>query len=262
MTQLKYAISSNFINDKEIVDNFLAWYEMASRKQKRIFCYLQQFSRYHNCVFPGQDRIAEKAGCGREWVNRTLKRLEGWGFLYKKRRPYRSSQYYLHESLLRLDLNNIEIFRKMSIGYQQCEPLSTQNCLGKSHNSGHQTGHHSSSYNPLKKTTRTENVGVRFSSSLDGKGGIFGTEQEKTLILKDYLRQKSDIKKLCMFSLTAIKRSLKDYADYSQVCTVDNLSAFLTAHCKIYRECENTGITPQRAWEMHHAEKKQQGKRL
>lgn len=262
MTQLNYAISINFGNDKELVDNFLAWYEMASRKQKRIFIYLHAFCRHHNCVFPGQERIAEKAGCGREWVNRTLKRLEEWGFLYKKRRPYRSSQYFLVDALLKLDLNNIEIFRKTPIGYEQCEHLSTQNCLGKSHNRGHQTGHHNRTYSEdCKSASLEQNVGVRREQFDHKRGFVFGTDAEKSRLLGQYLRKEKDIEYFMRFGKTSIELAIRDYKSISRIQSIGNVPAFLTTYCKIYDDSFRLNITYKEAWEMHHQQKKQKGKR-
>lgn len=262
IAQLKYAISLNFNNDKELVDNFLAWYEMASRKQKRIFIYLHTFCRKHNLVFPSQDRIAEKAGCGREWVNRTLKKLEELGFLIKKRRPYRSCLYLIADVLLRLDLNNIEIFRKTPIGYEQCEHLSTQNCLGKSHNRDHKTDHHNRTYfQDSRSASLEQNVGVRREQFDQKRGFVFGTDAEKVRLLGQYLKKEKDIKYFLRFGLTSIELAIRDYKSAGMIQYIGNVPAFLTTHCKVYDDSFRLNITYKEAWEMHHAAKKQKGKR-
>jgi len=103
-SEIKLAIHSIFVND------FLNTYQTLSKFQKKVFAYLQWFSKKFKCVFPCLFKIANAVGCSIATVKRATAIFQDLGWIYKKKRGYQSNLYFLNDELIYLNLNDVSIF--------------------------------------------------------------------------------------------------------------------------------------------------------
>lgn len=101
---MKKISPSTFVND------FLNTFQALSKFQQKCFKYLQWFAKKFRCVFPCIQKIANAIGCSIATIKRATAYFQNIGWLYKRKRGYQSSLYYLHQELIDLDLNDQSLF--------------------------------------------------------------------------------------------------------------------------------------------------------
>lgn len=256
MTHPQYTASANFGKDKEIVNSFIFWYEGATRKQRSIFKVIWGFARACNYVYPSQKKhIAEKTLCSREYINRMINKMIGWGFLASKRRAYHSNLYFVHEALIKLDINHPKLFSKNHVEFVNiCEPCKQPNPQGKGHTMDHKRDHHYFTEELRSNLgNKTENVGVR--SSLFVHNSEEELRKRKDAISACYSFAPGDRKSFMRFSSAVLERSATALHDYSRICLVHNWAAAYETQCQVYQLCEQMGIEPKHAWEIYKQRK-------
>lgn len=107
----------------EITESFLfefyKHYDKLGTKQKKIFQFVQWYCRRFPAAFPRQETIAERVGCTRKHVNRTLQVFQNLGWLYLCSRGCKRSKILcLVDSLVVLQISKRQYFRKTEVTTQ------------------------------------------------------------------------------------------------------------------------------------------------
>lgn len=258
MTQLNYTASLHFGNEKEFVDSFILYYERCSRGQKRLIRYLWHMGRSFVHVFSSQKHMSEEVGFCRTHINRLLKKFKDLGFIGMKRNAYRSSNYFVHDALLKIPLNDPALFTKIRPEVMNIhEPHKQSFPQGKSHNTSHNTSHHSKSTESWGKIRKKDNVGVIFSS--DVHRNFVEDEERKFKILEGVPISRSEKQSLMKYSAKAIQRSLDDLLQYSKISSINSWIRRLDSSCQVYTICEQMGIGPNEAWSIYKQGKSKHG---
>lgn len=248
MTQPIYTISTHFRNEQKSVDRFLAWYEHASYRAKRVLQYLKGFA-HHGRIFPAYDTIAKHAGFSERHTKRIVGQLLKIGVIGWKRRPYHSNEYYVADFLLKINLKDQAIFRKIPQKVVNIDRSDHSFSLGKCHYTCHPN---SISNSPT--SLRKENVDVRLFSV--EKGGSLDRKRE---VLARYYIPEKDQRSFLGFSERSIARGMQDTAHRSAIGLPRNWVGYAYASCEVYEICETQGVTPNVAWQIR-AQNKQKRK--
>lgn len=94
----------------DFITNFLNIYQTLTVFQKKIFKYLQWFSKKFRCVFPCLQKIANAIGSCVRTVTRATKYFQDLGWIYKKKRGYQSNLYFMNDELIDLNLDDKSLF--------------------------------------------------------------------------------------------------------------------------------------------------------
>lgn len=95
------------------VNDFLNIFPTLTNFQKKIFRYLQWFSKLRRCVYPAVLTIAKAVGCSIATVMRSTKLFNDLGWISKKQRGYCSNTYFINSELISLDLNDQSLFLRV-----------------------------------------------------------------------------------------------------------------------------------------------------
>ena len=98
------------------MNDFLSIYPSLTNFQKKIFKYIQWFSKIRRCVYPAVITIAKAVGCGVATVMRATKLFQDLGWILKKQRGYISNTYFINDELISLNLNDQSLFLR-----EKCE---------------------------------------------------------------------------------------------------------------------------------------------
>ena len=96
--------------ENEIKENFLNTFELLSRKQQKIWRYLQKYSQENVNVFPLHREIARKCKCHRDTVVIATNKFKLFKWLRVVKRAYSSNLYFIAEEFL-----NIDTYKKRNI---------------------------------------------------------------------------------------------------------------------------------------------------
>ena len=92
------------------VNEFLIKYSILTKFQKKIFKYLQWFSKIRRYVYPCLLRIANHVGCSIATVKRATAYFQELGWLCKQKCHYQSNLYFLNDELISLNLDDESLF--------------------------------------------------------------------------------------------------------------------------------------------------------
>lgn len=96
--------------------NFFASYDKLGRKEQEIWRLAVWWVKRYPCAHPRQSKIAKKAKCSREHVNRAFAKFQKMGWLYLISRGLKRSKILgIPTSLLMIDIANRQYFKRIEI---------------------------------------------------------------------------------------------------------------------------------------------------
>ncbi len=93
-----------------LLNDFLNIYQTLSKFQRKVFKYLQWFSKKFRNVFPCIYTITKALGCSDSTVKRATAYFNKMGWICKCKRGYQSNVYYMNDELIRLNLEDTNLF--------------------------------------------------------------------------------------------------------------------------------------------------------
>lgn len=221
----------NTIVEKQSVSEFKKTFFTLSPNQQKIFRYLHWFCQSHHVVKPSQRHIAETVGCSRDTVIQTIKLFIKFNWLTTIKKAWRTCIYIVSESLLNLDLDSKETFKKdpnahLSQPPEKQEPTPNPT-IDPTINPTH------SKYSINYTMNVNENVAVQ---STNLKETTTKTHQQ----LNKLPITEQDKHLLSRYNQNILLPAIRDLEVYSMKNTVRNVAAFLTSRCKAYSQPQPT----------------------
>lgn len=204
----------------DLLTHFLNTYQILTKKQKKIFRHLHYLSKKHRNVFPSHTTIAEKCGCTRDTVVKTIKKFQSWGWIVSIKRCYRSSLYFMSDELVFLDLDNPKIFeRVIETAGQNNANLSEGNTIDHSKNHTiYKTELSVVSGTVTSKPETVQHTQCKETKHMLQSIGILG----------------KDLWCIARYGLRAVSLAVEDFKTRKAPRAIANLAAWLTSRCKQY----------------------------
>src|SRR4030095_10850434 len=92
----------------DIKSHFLNNFPLLSKKQQKVWSYLQKHAQTWIVSIINQEDIAKKINASRETVNRSIKKFESFEWVKQVKRPYNHSVYYLNEELININTKGLK----------------------------------------------------------------------------------------------------------------------------------------------------------
>ena len=200
-----------------VVESFLDSFQLLTPKQQKIWRYLQTMAQKFRNVFPSHATIAESVGCHRETVIEAIKKFNEWGWLGQIKRFWRSTSYYLHDALIKLNLTDPRTFAKRQV----LESVT-----------GNPTGNPTENPTPTNRTSSTQERNVEGSDNVHRKSD--GKKEHVHREIRNLGLSWRDMVLLSKYSLHVIRLAVEDYQTYRLMHHVRNLPAFLMSRCQAY----------------------------
>lgn len=108
-----------------LVNDFLNIFQTLSKLQRKVFKYLHWFSKKWRNVFPCIKRMAEALECSESSIKRATSYFHKLGWICKVKRSYRSNLYFMDDGLIRLNIEDKNIFLKDPVNAPQNDLVLT-----------------------------------------------------------------------------------------------------------------------------------------
>jgi hypothetical protein len=93
-----------------LLNDFLNIYQTLSKFQRKVFKYLQWFSKKFRNVFPCIYTMTKALGCSDSTIKRATAFFHKMGWIAKCKRGYQSNIYYMNDELIRINLDDTNLF--------------------------------------------------------------------------------------------------------------------------------------------------------
>lgn len=93
-----------------LLNDFLNIYQTLSKFQRKVFKYLQWFSKKFRNVFPCIFTMTQALQCSDSTIKRATAYFHRMGWVSKSKRGYQSNVYYMNNELIDLNLDDVNLF--------------------------------------------------------------------------------------------------------------------------------------------------------
>ena len=201
---------------ESVKENFLNTFQLLSRKQQKIWRYIQWYAQHYRQVFPSHATIAEAVGCCRDTVIETIKKFSQWRWLGTMKRCFRTNLYFIANELIDLDTTKPDTFKRIQETAKSTEAPTVK-----------------PTQNPTLYETKSNAVDVR-KTFPEPKIVQQIKCKEVTHILESIGISGKDLWCLARYSLLAVAKAVEDYKTRKAPGPIRNLAAWLTNRCKSY----------------------------